>query len=52
MKFDRQAIPFQYSTVKWLRASYMQEVRVYTPTGGKLDGEHVTMTFYCTEKDE
>jgi len=52
MKFDRQAIPFQYSTVKWLHASYMQEVRVYTSSGEKLDGEHVTMTFYCTEKNE
>jgi hypothetical protein len=52
MKYDRQAIPFQYSTVKWLRSSYYQEVRVYTSGGGKLEGEHVTMTFYCTERNE
>lgn len=52
MKYSRQAIPFQYSTVKWLHAAWFQEVRVYTTGGGALEGEHVTMTFYCTEKDE
>ena len=52
MKYDRQAIPFQYSTVKWLHASWYQEVRVYTTGGTAFEGEHVTMTFYCTEKSE
>lgn len=52
MKSNRQAIPFQYSTVKWLHSAYYQEVRVYTEHGRAFDGEHVTMTFYCTEKDE
>lgn len=52
MKYNRQAIPFQYSTVKWLHSAYYQEVRVYTEHGYQLEGELVTMTFYCTEKDE
>jgi len=52
MKYNRQAIPFQYSTVKWLHSAYIQEVRVYTEHGYALEGELVTMTFYCTEKDE
>jgi hypothetical protein len=52
MKYNRQAIPFQYSTVKWIRSSYLQEVRVYTEHGYPFEGEHVTMTFYCTEKDD
>ena len=51
MQYNRQAIPFQYSTVKWLRSTYAQEVRVYTEHGRQLEGELVTMTFYCTEKD-
>lgn len=52
MMHNRQAIPFQYSTVKWLHSAYYQEVRVYTEHGRQLEGELVTMTFYCTEKDE
>ena len=52
MKYNRQSIPFQYSTVKNLRSSYGQEVRVYTGNGKQFEGENVTMTFYCTEKDE
>lgn len=52
MKYNRQAIPFQYATVKWLRSAWMQEVRVYTASGDSLVGETVTMTFYCSESDE
>jgi len=52
MKCDRQAAPFNYATAKKLRSEYMQEVRVKTKHDRPLQGEHVTMTFYCLEKDE
>lgn len=52
MKYSRQAIPFQYSTVKWLRSCYYQELRVYTEDSLAFNGENATMTFYCTERDE
>jgi hypothetical protein len=48
MKYDRQATPFQYSTVKWLNSAYLQEVRVHTKDSTQFNGEHVSITFYCT----
>lgn len=52
MKYSNQGAPFQYSTVKWLRAAALQEVRVYTKDSLPFDGEHVSITFYCTERSE
>lgn len=52
IKYGRQALPFQYSTARHLYSSNGDELRVFTNHGRALGGEHVTMTFYCTEEDE
>lgn len=53
MKYQRQAAPFQYSTVRWISSASKQEVRVFTssPTV-PMGGEHISITFYCTVKPE
>jgi hypothetical protein len=48
----RQSLPFQYATVRHLYSSKGDELRVFTKQGRAFGGEHTTMTFYCTEKDE
>lgn len=52
MKYNRQAAPFVYKTAKNLRSQYGQEVRVQSKHHRQIIGEHVTMTFYCLEKDD
>lgn len=52
VKSDRHALPFQYSTARHLYSSKGDELRVFTAHNRALGGEHVTMTFYCTEEDE
>jgi hypothetical protein len=52
MKYARQGAPFQYATAKKLRSSWGQEVRVFTSGTEPLPGEHVSVTFYCLDKDE
>ena len=53
MKFARQSIPFQYATAREIPSYCNAEIRVNTQHNNRAyQGETVTMTFYCTEKDE
>ena len=52
MKNSVQAIPFNYATARDLHSSYGMELRVQTNDGKSVQGEHMTLTFYCTSKDE
>jgi hypothetical protein len=48
IKGDRQSAPFNYSTARILPLGV--EMRLRTKHGRAMEGENVTMTFYCTEK--
>ncbi|MCZ2224547.1 MAG: hypothetical protein LC122_13060 [Chitinophagales bacterium] len=50
MKFNTQAIPFKYSTIRPLSDLEGLEVRVKTSHDRPLEGESATLTFYCTTK--
>lgn len=52
MKNSVQAIPFNYATARDLHSSYGMELHVKTNDGNPVQGEHMTITFYCTSKDE
>lgn len=48
MKGPRQSLPFKYSTIREL--PYGAEIRISLRDSIPCDGEHVSMTLYCTEK--
>lgn len=48
MRVGRQAIPFNYSTVRELPPG--AEIRISLRNNHVCGGEHVSMTLYCTEK--
>lgn len=52
MKYDVQAIPFNYATSRDLYASMGMELHVLTTDDVCVDGEMLTITFYCTSVDE
>jgi hypothetical protein len=47
MYADRQAMPFNYTTVRELQLGV--ELRIYTRHHRELGGEHVSITLYCSE---
>jgi hypothetical protein len=49
MMNNRQPLPFNYATVRHIVPG--TELRVWTKNSRVYGGEHVTMTFYCTEKN-
>ena len=52
MKNDVQAVPFNYSTARELRASWGMDLMVVTADHSVVTGEMLTLTFYCTSLDE
>ena len=47
-----QAVPFNYATARELYSSYGMELRVTTEGDVCVDGEMLTITFYCSSVDE
>jgi len=52
MKSDVQAVPFNYSTARELLATPGMDLVVHTLDDTVVGGEMLTLTFYCTPKDE
>jgi hypothetical protein len=52
MKHDVQAVPFNYATARELLASAGMDLVVSTLDHSVVGGEMLTLTFYCTSKDE
>jgi hypothetical protein len=52
MKNDVQAVPFNYATARELIASAGMDLVVSTLDHLAVGGEMLTLTFYCTSKDE
>jgi hypothetical protein len=52
MKHDVQAVPFNYATARELIASAGMDLVVSTLDHSAVGGEMLTLTFYCTSKDE
>ncbi len=52
MKNNVQAIPFNYATARELYSTYGMELWVTTGDHICVDGEMLTITFYCTSVDE
>jgi hypothetical protein len=52
MKHSVQAVPFNYSTARELVSSAGMDLVVNTVNNTVVGGEMLTMTFYCTSKDE
>lgn len=52
MKNDVQAVPFNYATARELIASAGMDLVVSTLDHSVVGGEMLTLTFYCTSKEE
>lgn len=52
MKSSVQAIPFNYATTRELISSYGMELWVTTENNVVVEGEMLTITFYCSSIDE
>jgi len=52
MKNDVQAVPFNYATARELISSYGMELWVNTGDDICVEGEMLTITFYCSSIDE